>query len=410
MELKDFNKDYTKTNAKSAKLNGDRVQKVLADLAKQLRDVSDAISFLQIKEKIATRDKDNDTLKTVKKELSEKNKEANTLRARLTKVQTEMKNARDAVDKYLTQMQDLAQNNPELQSQLDSAIKTKFERAIARNNSEKNALTQKVTPLKIIKNAANKDPQVSHILYGIEEDTKNIEMLQAIMAKGNKSPEDIKDCKQKIDAFTAQREAKRSQLAGYFKGTISRADIDKITYLSELNKEIKTTDRKIAGLDKQSANYQTAIRNIEAKTKAPEPTKTGLLDRLKPGQGAKPVVPGQPTQGSSDVPAVQPKWWQFIKRFKNYRIKRAAEKAAKKQGDTQSTPDPNDPTQVVDKNAFKDSMKYDVVRDYKEKLEQEYLRTAKAQNKAEKESADAKDDPDKTQQLPRTKQNDELEL
>ena len=57
-----------------------------------------------------------------------------------------MKNARDAVDKYLTQMQDLAQNNPELQSQLDSAIKTKFERAIARNNSEKNALTQKVTP------------------------------------------------------------------------------------------------------------------------------------------------------------------------------------------------------------------------------------------------------------------------
>ena len=74
------------------------------------------------------------------------------------------------------------------------------------------------------------------------------------------------------------------------------------------------------------------------------------------------------------------------------------------------TPDPNDPTQVVDKNAFKDSMKYDVVRDYKEKLEQEYLRAAKAQNKAEKESADAKDDPDKTQQLPRTKQNDELEL
>ena len=39
MELKDFNKDYTKTNAKSAKLNGDRAQKALADLAKQLRDV-----------------------------------------------------------------------------------------------------------------------------------------------------------------------------------------------------------------------------------------------------------------------------------------------------------------------------------------------------------------------------------
>ena len=72
MELKDFNKDYTKTNAKSAKLNGDRAQKVLADLAKQLRDVSDAISFLQIKEKIATRDKDNDTLKTVKRNFLKK--------------------------------------------------------------------------------------------------------------------------------------------------------------------------------------------------------------------------------------------------------------------------------------------------------------------------------------------------
>lgn len=409
MELNDFNKEYTKTSAKSAKLNGDKAKQAVEVLAKQLRDVSDAISYLQLKERIATRDKDNDTLKTVKSELKEKNKEASELKARLTKVKSEMEKAQDAVNNYLTQMQDLTQNNPELQAQLDAAIKTKFERAIARNNSEKEALTNKIKPLKIIRNAANKDPQVSHLLYGIEDDTKNIEMLKAIMAKGNRSPEDIKDCKQKIESFTSQLEAKKAKLTAYFKGAVSRADIDKLTYLSELDRELKTTDRKIAGLDKQTANYRTAIRNIEEKNIEPEPIKTGLLDRLKPGQGAKPVVLGQPAQGSSGVPATKPKWWQFIKRFKNYRMKKAAEKA---QQDTQSNPNPTDPTEVVDKNEFKNSMKYDVVRDYKEKLEQEYLRTAKAQNKAEKENANENEkiDTDKTQQLPRTKQNDGPEL
>ena len=42
-------------------------------------------------------------------------------------------------------------------------------------------------------------------------------------------------------------------------------------------------------------------------------------------------------------------------------------------------------------------MKYDVVRDYKDKLEQEYLKAAKAQNKAEKatqKDEDEKDEPE----------------
>ena len=100
----------------------------------------------------------------------------------------------------------------------------------------------------------------------MEEDYKNMEMLQAIIAKGNKSPDEIDDAQEKIAEFSKQREAKKSKLAAYFKGTISKADIDRITYLKDLDKEIKSSDRKIAGIDKQNTNYETAIRNIESKT------------------------------------------------------------------------------------------------------------------------------------------------
>ncbi len=358
MELNEINKSYKEDGAKLAKVNTDRVKNKIVELEKRVIHLSDEYQDLSTKKARAERDKDTATVKAVEKDIKAKNEEIKKASSSLTKLKEQLLKAQKAVDDHVKLVEEMAMSNPELKAQLDAAIKTKFERAVARNNSEKEKIEKQVEPLKIIKNAAQKDPQVFHILLGMEEDYKNMEMLQAIIAKGNKSPDEIDDAQEKIAEFSKQREAKKSKLAAYFKGTISKADIDRITYLKDLDKEIKSSDRKIAGIDKQNTNYETAIRNIESKTQ----TQTQ-------------------TQATSGVPATKPKWWQFIKRFKNWYHKNDSVKTTDSEKEESHD---SDPTQVLDKNAFKDSMKYDVVRDYKNKLEEQYLKDAKAQNKAAK--------------------------
>lgn len=396
MELNEINQSYKEDGKKLARVNTDKVKNKIAELEQTVIHLADEYQDLSTKKARAERDKDTATAKAAEKDMKAKAEEVKKARSSLAKLKEQLSKAQKAVDDHVKLVEEMAKSNPELKAQLAAAIKTKFERAVARNNSEKEKIAKQVEPLKIIKNAAQKDPQVSHILLGMEEDYKNMEMLQAIISKGNKSPDEIKDAQEKIAEFSKQREAKKSKLAAYFKGTISKADIDRITYLDVLDKEIKASDRKIAGLNKQNANYETALKNMGEVTQSKDSSqKTSIFNRIKPEQGAQPVQLGQDKDSSSSgLPATKPKWWQFIKRFKNWYHKNDSIKAANSEkGESHDS----DPTQVLDKKSFKDSMKYDVVRDYKDKLEQEYLKAAKAQNKAEKaaqKDEDEKDEPE----------------
>lgn len=420
MEINDFNDSYKKQSSKAKRLDSEKTKNTIDALRRQVVELTDAIEDLETKKTRAERDKNTAGVKEAEQELKAKKAELKKVQAKLTKIENSLNQAKTTVDNYIDQIAQLSQNNPELKAQLDAAIKTKFERAVARNNSEIEKIEKQVEPLKIIKNAAQKDPQVSHILLGMEEDYKNMEFLQALSEKGNKSPKELEEIQEKIAEFSKQREAKKSKLAAYFKGTISKADIDRITYLEDLDKEINSSDRKIARLNNQNANYETALKNLgEATQEQTSPQKTSILNRIRPGQGVQPVQgvrPVQPTQvqsaqfaqqsqldsaDSSGLPATKPKWYQFIKRFKNYRQRKAIEKAQKQaQAGENGQQDPTqaDPTQALDSKSFKDALKYDVVRDYKDRLEHEYLKNAKAQNKAAKaaaeKDADEKDGPE----------------
>ena len=83
------------------------------------------------------------------------------------------------------------------------------------------------------------------------------------------------------------------------------------------------------------------------------------------------TAPSTGTPPTPNVPATQPKWWQFVKRFKNWN-------AARKERNAEEEPAP---VSQEDKQKFKNSMKYEVVRDYEEKMAADLLKQAKAQNR-----------------------------
>lgn len=375
MELNEINESYKKQEAKVKKVDTAKTKQTIESMRKQVVALTDELEDLQVKKSRAERDKDSATVKTTEQEIKTKQGQLKTVRGNLKKLEETLSKAKTELDGHIKLVEEMAKSNPELKAELDAALKTKFDRAVKRNKAEIEKLSKQVEPTRIIRNAANKDPNVMYLIKDIEKQTKTIKDQEAILADPNKSNEEKSKAQATLDSAKQTLESSRSSLASYFKGTIKREDIDRIQSLAGMDKEIKLTDRRISGLDKQNENYETAIRNIE-KAKEEKEEDKGDGKGSKSGKGDK-----------GGLPATKPKWYQFIKRFKNWYHKDDPVPSKDEEEEPEKTDDDS-------KKSFKDSMKYDVVRDYKDKLEQQYLKDAKAQNKEAREEASKEDGPE----------------
>lgn len=348
MELNEINESYKKQKAKVKKIDTDKTKKAIESMKKQVIALTDELEDLQTKKARAERDKDSAKVKATEQEMKTKKEELKKVKGNLAKLGTSLEQAKSTLDDHLKLIEEMAKSNPELKAQLDTALKIKFKKAVERNKVEKEKLSKQIEPYKIIRDAASKDPNVMYMIKDIEKQTKTINEQEAILTDPKKSAQDKAKAQTLLDLAKSTLESQRSSLAKYFKGTIKREDIDKIQSLDEIDKEIKSTDRKITSLDKQNANYQTALENID-------------INKSDNSKG-----------GKSGLPATKPKWYQFIKKFKNWYHR------------NDSTPEPDPELEddgKKDKKPFTASLKYDVVRAYKDKLEQQYLKDAKVQNK-----------------------------
>lgn len=76
----------------------------------------------------------------------------------------------------------------------------------------------------------------------------------------------------------------------------------------------------------------------------------------------------------NNLPATQPKWYQFIKRFKNWVNRRRTERESMEQEPEEENSNPSTTSSKASdkKTSFRDSMKYEVIRDYKNNLKKIY--------------------------------------
>lgn len=362
MELKEINEDYTRAKSKLTKLEPLKAE--IETLKKEQKEVIRQIEDLKKAKTRAEEDKDTKKAKQIEEDLKAPTKRLKLIKEDLEEKASRLENAQKKVDSKIEELS----NNPALKEHLNTIIGKKFSRQILAKDAKKETLEKQSEEYQKIKAAAAKDPYVKNTLKGIEGYTAIIESL-----KNSKNPDDIK----KVNEAKLKLKDRRNDLKTYFKGSISEETIATLTSLKNIDSQIKSNTREIKSLNKQITNYENALEEIgfvsPRKISNIEKSDPNIADtRTGSGEGKEP--------NDSNLPTTQPKWYQFIKRFKNWYNKRVYEeepqgKIPGKEKDTE----------------FRTAMKYDIIKDYEAKLEQDLLKQAKSKRK-EKVSQDKQEE------------------
>ena len=361
MELKDIlqNTDLS-YQADSVGWDPKTIKAEKADIEKQKKDIADLENDLTIAEankQKAERNKNKAEIETYTGEVEAKKSEIQKARVLLINKERKLESYQKSVTTHLNYIAQLVKTHPGLQEEFDSTLRKKFTGKLEGKNglkARREALAKKTEPLQLIKDAADKSPEVARIIYRIEALNAKIAAQSKILRDSKASnPDKTKARILKDDAEKDLLAEKRRLLAQFngkeYKGKINKDDIDKLVSMKKLNKDLATAKKSLANYDEQIAKYETALRNLDKSKEA--------------GNGEK---------GKGGLPASKPKWWQFIKRFKNWYHKNDPAPEEKPE-----------PTSPEDAQTFKEAMKYDVMKAYTKRLEQQHLRDAETQNKEE---------------------------
>lgn len=391
MDLEKMDKEYgiaRNVTDKSSKLNVAFEQKK-AEIKKLTREFQD----LNIKLERAKEDKNDSEIKQCEVDIKKVKEDFLKAKKSLLGLKSIIEKNLSTIDQHF---EDISKD-PELKAHLEKVVGTKFSRALLRNQKEKEARLNENATLSKITEAAKQDPNVMYMLKDLEKHLNDVKKLNAIISDPSKTPAEISQAQ--VDLVTANTsvEQSRSEIARYFKGSISREVIDKITSYEDLEKNIKANNKYIAGIDKQNANYETALynigylspldsrlanKNLTVKDFPIRDSESTLGTINQPANTSRRLQSSARINGDEEeqeqgnnLPATQPKWYQFIKRFKNWVNRRRTE-------EENSNPSTTSSKASDKKTSFRDSMKYEVIRDYEKQFEENLLRNAKQQNKA----------------------------
>lgn len=375
MELEQIDKAYARS--KKALDKSGKFMTTIENLKSEIKALRRQVEDIQIQIIRAKEDNDTAKVKTLQEAKKAPIQALEAKKQQLQKLEAVVKQNQTVIDQKMDELS----KDPALKAHLDEVIGKKFSRKLSKIQKDKEERTNQNKTLLRIQEAAKTEPNVMYSLKEIEKYSALEAELQAIIADPAKSA--TEKAQAQNDLLTAQNslEKSRSDLARYFKGTISREVIDKITSYEDLERDINSNNKYIKGLDKQVANYETALENIgfESPLRTASPDRSIPLSDISDSSssttraGARGETVSAP---STDLPAEQPKWYQFIRRFKNWIARRKVEVPREEEQQQESAP-----VSQEDKKKFKDSMKYDIVKDYEEKIAADLLKQAKAQNK-----------------------------
>ena len=367
MELENMDKAYARS--KKALDKSGKFMTTLNALKNEVKALTRQIENINIEIIRAEEDGDKARVTTLKESLKTPKKELKEKKQQLERLETIVQKNQATVDEKMAELS----QDPALKAHLNEIIGKKFSRQLVKIQKSKEEKLKQNETLSKIQEAAKQDPNVMYSLKEIEKYTKLVSKAQATIADTTKTPAEIDKAHKELPGLQTELNKARGDLARYFRGSISRDVIDKITSYENLGREIKANERQIKGFDKQIANYTTALQNIGLESSLREDQSSDRSDDSSSTTrtNAERTAPSTGTSPTPNVPATQPKWWQFVKRFKNWN-------AARKERNAEEEPAP---VSQEDKQKFKNSMKYEVVRDYEEKMAADLLKQAKAQNR-----------------------------
>lgn len=317
---------------------------------------------------------------------------------KIKKLDTLEKKVNDSKAKVDACIEELSRD-PEFKRHIDAAMKKRLVRRSEKALKENEMLKNLQELIKLQPECGNnvakmKDAQT--ILDGanvkIEKLSKDIEGLDpvadaAIIAKKQAeiSNEQLKIDKNRKVLNTNKTEIKKAAkkhkleldeeiLKKFVKETTF--PVDKNTKKVVIESVARTVNRKMKGNEKTLLNNQIALSKLEKNVMY-----TDLEDRTDEDGNVKPLSKTNmeiKQKSFAPVPVTEkPKWYQFRKRFQNWRQNRKAQK------ENETTPPytrkeyEQEVEEKAEPNNFKSSLRYEVVQEYARRREHEVLKDAK---------------------------------
>lgn len=372
MELDEkLDKNYKKDREAYNKTQ--RLSQNIKDLEQQLKMLKREWEDAKIKQIRAKEDGDTSLEKEAQAEIEAKGEEIKKVQTKLDKIKEVIEKNKSKVDGYIEELK----KEPGFEEHVNSILEKRYNRQLAKALKEEQQVN---TILDLCQN----HPTLANNLRGMVRAQEELDKLNKEIEPldPEKDKDKLDKIQSKIDELVDKKNSNMNTFMAYCTKNdvnVDRKFLDKL--ISEkgfahdkqgnINVE-KTLKNMSKGYKKRILAYQVAINRIpNAKISArneeelgdsneSETQPTTRLDRLT----SEPI---QETDPKAQPPVPKFKWYEFRKRFNAWRERRKAEK------ETQGEPDldTDNPTESSTSEKFRDSYKYDVVRDYVDKTEKE---------------------------------------
>ena len=357
----------------------------------------------------AQKNADHDAEKTAQDELNKIDEKIKQLQESVEQEKETIKEFQGKIDAKITEIKE----NPEMKKHLDTVLKKKYERKLAKVEKEKAELIDKKDKVEQIKQLTTEHPALAINLKGMisayktaENLKKELESLEYSAGNGITAytdPARANEIKTKLlpDA-ESKMETNKTPFMDYIqknKLDITEKDVNELVEKGAVNKDgkvdLETTfvkrtsglNRQIKGLDKSIKDYTYAMGGAEKRQQSPEQQgsaqeqeETGSFQFVKrfKNWSDRQNQPEEEQEDDQDKEE-KPKWFQFIKRFKAWRERRNQQELP------EGTPKGQAKKESGSKNEFADSLKYDIMQDVTKQMQQEKLKAAKEVRKENNE-------------------------
>ena len=387
MDLKKINDEYLKLKKSMEKASN--AIKVLADRANHLVDDKVVFQGMVIEAKRRGSKADEDI---AKKEIEKIDKEIKAIKDSALKIKAMMEKTQEKIDSKVNEIKE----NPEMKKHLDEVMAKKYSRKLSKIEKEKEEAVAKKERFTELQKLVKDHPALGNNLKGIltaskqiKDYEKELDKLKTVSTSGAITYTDPVRANDIMNNLIPQAKAKittnKTPLMDYINKkslNIKEEDIDEladkniavnkngeINLDATMNKGISSINRQIKGYDKQIKDHQKSLGKIDD-------YRAYVAPRTATTPGVE--APGTVTP-STPAPAEQPKWYQFIQKFRNWNERR--KQRALPEGTETSTR--GSTSRSAERNEFVNSLKYDIVRDTVEQMEKDSLKEAKRERKQE---------------------------
>lgn len=377
MDLEKINEEYSKLKTDIEKENSEveNLNKKVAGL--EIDKMQAELDTKRAKlngDKTAEKDAQNE-LNRIKEELKKAKEEAESKKANLTILKTKIQTKINKV-----------KSDPEMKKHLDSILAKRYDRKISQLENDKKAAEGKKQSITNLKQLVTEHETLGNNLKGMMGASKKINDLKKelkdmeydaggglIAYTDSKRANEIKT--NLIPQAEAKLDANKVPLMSYItkkKLDITEQDIDEFVNQEFVvdgkgNIDLNTTmDRRIGSLNRQIKGYDKSIKHHQMSLNGLENIPTSGITHT-------------PTDPSTTE---KPKWYQFVKKFKNWNTRRKQQALPEPTSsrDKDSDTEPENASENKDKN-FKNSLKYEIVQDIVKEEQKENLKKSKGKLK-----------------------------